>query len=98
MVANGLRFMISASWYGASLHAGDFRILDAQTAAAEPKHRIEFVQFIHAIGDLLVRNAQLARQIHLLLLAVRQEFVQRRIEETDGGRKALQFLENAEEI
>ncbi len=30
---------------GAGLHLGDFRIDDAETAAAEAEHRVELVQF-----------------------------------------------------
>jgi hypothetical protein len=48
--------------------------------------------------DLLDRDAELPGEVHLLLLGVRQELVQRRIEEADGGREALQRLEDAEEV
>ena len=46
---------------GAGLHLGDFGILDAQAAAAETEHGIEFVQFVHARGDFVGRDAQLGR-------------------------------------
>ena len=34
---------------GARLHLGDFRIDDAQPAAAETEHRVELVQFLDAL-------------------------------------------------
>ena len=53
---------------------------------------------MHALGDLVGLNAELFREFTLRGAIVRQEFVQRRIEETDGGREALQLLEHADEI
>ncbi len=64
----------------------------------KPSIGIELVQFVDAVDDFLDRNVQLPREIHLRFLGVRQEFVQRRIEETDRGRKTFQRLEDAEEV
>ena len=83
---------------GAGLHAGDLRVLDTEAAATETEHGVELVQLMDAGHDLLDGDAQLAREIHLLLLGVRQELMQRRIEEADRGREALQRLEDAEEV
>ena len=44
------------------------------------------------------RNADLLREIELLLLLVRQKFVQRRIEKTNRCRQSIERLENAGEI
>ena len=88
----------AASKTARDLHLGDFRIDDAQPAAAETEHRIELVQFLDALLDLLDRHAHLLGQVLLRRVVVRQEFVQRRIEETDGRRQAFQFLEDADEI
>ena len=38
------------------------------------------------------------QEVHLLLLAVRQELVQRRIQETDRGGESLQGLEDSDEV
>src|SRR5262249_7452756 len=70
---------------GTSLHAGDFRILDAKAAPTEAEHWVELVQFMHAIHDFLDRDAELAREVELLLFGVREELVQGRGEEPDGG-------------
>ena len=35
--------------HGARLHLGDFRMDDAEAAAAETEHRVELVQFLHAL-------------------------------------------------
>ena len=53
------------------------------------EHRVEFVQLAHATRDLLDVHADLFREIALLLLVVRQEFVQRRIEKTNRRRQAF---------
>ena len=47
---------------GAGLHLGDFRIDDAEAAAAEAEHRVELVQFLDALVDLLDRHAHLRRR------------------------------------
>ena len=72
---------------GARLHFGDFRISNRQTAAAEAEHRIELVQFARAIRELFRIGAHGLRHLGDLLLAVRQKFVQRRIEQPDGHRQ-----------
>ena len=62
------------------------------------EHRVELVQFVDALRDLVRAHADLLRQIVLGCVIVRQEFVQRRIEETNRRRKAFQFFEDADEI
>ena len=56
------------------------------------------MEFFHALFDLLDRHTHLGSKVLLGLVFVRQEFVQRRIEETDGGRKALELLEHADKV
>jgi hypothetical protein len=56
------------------------------------------MELVHPVHDLLDRDVQLLCEIQLSFLGVRQELVQRRIEEADRGREALQRLEDAEEV
>ena len=83
---------------GARLHFRDFRIRDAETAAAVPEHRIELVQFGDAALDVLHGDAELLREIELLLLRLREEFVQRRVEQADRRGKPLERAEDAREV
>ena len=53
------------------------------------EHRIEFVQFVDATGDLLHGHAELIRQLTLLRVIGGQKFVQRRIEKPDRGRQTF---------
>ena len=72
--------------YGARLHLGDFRIGDGDAAAAEAEHRVELGEFAGAVGKLLRVGAHGGGDLGDLLLAVRQELMQRRIEQADGDR------------
>ncbi len=82
----------------ARLHFGDLRILDAETAAAEAEHWVELVEFVDAVDNLVDRDAELLREVGLLFLRMRKEFVERGIEETNGRRETLQLFEDAEEV
>ena len=62
------------------------------------EHRIEFVQVMHAFGDLVGTDAQFVGQCVLLRVVVGQEFVEWRIEQADGRGQALERLENADEV
>ncbi len=85
---------------GAGLHLGDFGILDAQAAAAEAEHGVELVQLVDALVDGFDRDAELLGDFLLALgiVVLRQEFVQRRIEQADARRPAVQCPEDAFEI
>ena len=83
---------------GARLHLGDLRIGNGDAAAAEAEHRIELGQLLRAAGELLRVGAHGLGHLGDLLLAVRQEFVQRRIEQADGDRPAVHDLEQLDEI
>ena len=83
---------------GARLHRRDLGIADAEAAAAEAEHRVELVQLLDALVNTRGRHPDLLRQLLLLLLGVRQELVQRRIEEADRRRVALERPEDAGEV
>ena len=55
------------------------------------------MKLMHTGHDPLNRYADLAGEVHLLFLAVWQELVQRRIQETNGGWKAAKGFEDTEE-
>ena len=82
----------------ARLHLGNFWINNPKPAAAVAEHRIELVQLAHAADDVFHRHADLSREIELLLLFVREKFVQRRIEKTNRRRQSVERPENADEI
>ena len=72
---------------------------DAETATAMAEHRVELVQ-------LFARAASMFRQSRpassassaCAIRIVRQKFMQRRIEQADRGRQAIERFENANEI
>ena len=84
--------------HGARLHLVDLGINDRQPAAAEAEHRIALGQLLHARGEPIGRHAKRRRNFANALLVMRQEFVQRRIEETDGHRPAGHRFEDADKI
>jgi hypothetical protein len=71
---------------------------DAEAAAAQAEHRVELVQLGHAARHFFHRHAELVGQFGLLVVRLRQELVQRRIEEADGGGQAVERAEDAGEI
>jgi len=82
----------------ARLHLGDFRIGYREAAAAEAEHRIELGEIAGAIGELSRIGIHRARNFLDLGLGVRQELVQRRIEQADRDRQALHDFEQLDEI
>ncbi len=75
---------------GARLHLGDFRIGDGEPAAAEAEHRVEFGKLARAIRRACAGSAPIAAATSAISSSVmRQEFVQRRIEQADRHRQAL---------
>ena len=83
---------------GARLHLGDFRIGDRDAHAAEAEHRIELVQFGGAALELGRVGAHGGGDFGDLAFAMRQEFMQRRIEQADRHRQARHDLEQFREI
>ena len=67
----------------AGLHLGDLRIGDGETAAAEAEHRIELGELAGAIGEPARIGVHRPRDFLDLGMGVRQELVQRRIEQPD---------------
>ena len=80
------------------LHLGDFRIGNTKAAAAVAEHRIELVKVLDPLGDLVRAHSKLLSEGILRTVIVRQEFVERRIEETDRGREAFERFEDAGEV
>ena len=60
---------------GAGLHFRDFRIGDAETAAAVAEHRVELMEFGHAAHDDFHRHADFLGQVKLLFFRLGKEFV-----------------------
>ena len=66
---------------GTCLHFGDFRIGDTKTATAVAKHRVGLVERVHSVRDHIDIHAKGVGQFALGRFIVREEFMQRRIEE-----------------
>jgi len=62
------------------------------------EHRVLFVQFVHAPRDLVRAHADFVGQRALGGVILRQEFMQRWIEQTNRGRSSFERFENADEI
>ncbi|HTG49727.1 MAG TPA: PEP-utilizing enzyme, partial [Gemmatimonadales bacterium] len=80
------------------LHGGDLGIDDPQPAAAEPEHRVDLVQSVNDGLQGVHRDAELAGQRLDLGALLGQEFVQRRVQQPDGDRKALHRAEDGLEV
>ncbi len=83
---------------GARLHLGDLRIGDGEPTAAEAEHRVELVQFAGAVGEQFRIGAHRRCDLGDFRLGVRQELVQRRVEQPDRHRQAAHDLEQLDEI
>ena len=83
---------------GAGLHLGDLGIRDAEAATAVAEHGVLLMQAGDALDDGFNLHADAAGEVHLLLLGVGEEFVERRIEEADRGGVAFERLEDAGEV
>ena len=83
---------------GAGLHLGDLGIGDRQAAAAEAEHRVEFGKLAGAVGELARIGVHRRGDLGDLFLGVRQELVQRRIEQADRHRQAAHDLEQLDEV
>jgi hypothetical protein len=83
---------------GLGLHFIDFGERDPQAAAAMAEHGVEFVQFPGATLEVVDAKAGHFGEFLELGIAMRQEFVQRRIEQADGDRQARHHVEDRDEI
>ena len=74
---------------GARLHLGDLGIGNRKPHAAMAKHRVELVQLGDAVAQRLgARAIERAGDLGDLGIAMRQEFMQGRVEQPDGDRQA----------
>ena len=74
---------------GAHLRLVDLRVGDGEAAAAVAEHRVELVQGLVALlDDARRRRSSASATSAISSSAVRQELVQRRIEQADGDRQA----------
>ena len=82
----------------ARLHSGDLRIAVAETAAAVAEHRVLLFQSLAPLGDDFGGDVHLFRQLRPRRALVREEFVERRVEQADGDRQAVHRPEYALEV
>ena len=80
------------------LHNGNFRIGNCQTATAVAHHRVEFVQAVAKKFDFLNGFALCFCKFCDVLFFGRNEFVERRIQETNGDRHAFECFHQAFEV
>ena len=83
---------------GAGLHLVDLGIGDAEPAAAMAEHRVGLGQLRRPAAHAVDVGAERLRHLGQLGLAVRQEFVQRRIEQADRHRQTLHDAEQLDEV
>ena len=72
--------------HGRGLHLGNLRVRDSQAAAAVAHHRVELMQAGNDVVQLFHADAKVFGQLHNLAFLLRQELVQRRIQQPDGHR------------
>jgi hypothetical protein len=80
------------------LHLVDLGIRDAQAAAAVAEHGVGLVQFLGPLHQLLGVQAGGLGHGHDVFFRVRQELVQRRVEQADGDRQAFHDREQLDEV
>ena len=81
---------MAASMMARTCISSDLGVADRQPAAAEAEHRVGLVELLDAVLDLLDVDAELPGDLVLAGLVVRQELVERRVEQADGhGRPAI---------
>ena len=71
---------------------------DAEAATTQSEHGVEFVQVRHAARDFFDGHTELVGEFGLLIVGVRQEFVQGRIEQADGRGQSVERAEDAGEV
>ena len=82
----------------ARLHLGDLGIGDEQPAAAMAEHRVGFGQRDHALAEQRRIDLHRRRDLGDLLVALRQELVQRRVEQADRHRQPAHDGEELDEV
>ena len=73
----------------------DERISDVETNAAKTHHRVNLVEALTSLDYFLNRNLEFVCKLLLLLLGLRNELVERRIEKTEHYRLAVHNAEGA---
>ena len=73
---------------GPCLHRANFRIGDRQPAPAMPQHRVGFLQAQGALPCQIHRHPDSLCHLCQFCIAMRQEFMQRRVQQTNGYRQA----------
>ena len=88
---------------GAGLHFDNLREDNGEADAAHSHHGVDFVHPLDFVKQMFLRRVGLALRLQggdfrNQQVQARQEFVQRRVNESDGRRAAFQYLKNAPEI
>ena len=83
---------------GTRLHDTDLRIRNIQTASTMTHHRVEFLQLNIRSLDIFNGDAHLISNFLDCLIRLRQELMQRRIQQTNRNAAALHSLEDAFEV
>ena len=84
--------------HGAGLHTGNFRINDAEAAAAQAHHGVELVHGVAAGFHFFVGQAHAVPQFPHFRFRLGQELMQRRIQETNRHRTAPQRFVHADKV
>src|SRR5467141_5166090 len=82
----------------AHLHLENLGIGDRKTAATVSQHGVGLVQLLNAPGDFLDVDLQVAGQLLLFGAIVGDEFVKRRVDQTDSDRESVHGVEDANEV
>lgn len=83
---------------GAGLHLIDFGHRHAQPDAAHPKHRVDLRQRLDPACHFRQGPVQRLGQLAHPLAVMRQEFVQRRVEQADADRQTRHDVEKRDEV
>ena len=83
---------------GAGLHTGNFRINDAEAAAAQAHHRIKFMHRVAMGFYFFISQPHAVSQFPHFRFCLGQEFMQRRIQETNRHGTAPQRFVHTDKI
>ena len=71
------------------------RVGDVQTYSAVPHHRVDLVEGLAPLLDFLLVDSKLLCKLLPLLVSLRNELMERRVEETEGNRLAVHDFHRA---
>src|SRR5690606_7935648 len=83
---------------GPGLHLVDLGVSDAEPATAMAEHRVEFMELRGAALEMIDTDAERIGELGELGIPVRQELVQRRVEQADRARQAGHRAEDLGEV